>query len=263
MRHSETLNPNLKILFNPYMKYLLLFILFTSCSINSWKSPENVSSKKLNYYLFKDISGQYVIKREVIQNQKQLVVRQELFTPGKEENPLEKTVTVTKFGVVKIKKKNLVASRPWASQYSIWFEEKEFFSQMKLNVLKKGFDVYLKSPEEKWKGKQFVSLPRGLKFCWFSQVVDCVKRIVKLDQKSREPTSFYIVWDGFPYYSEQLQNLSGNVYSLASIYYDGEFEKTHRFAVKVENQIIFYHFNYEYEFERMFWVAQAITMIKN
>ena len=69
-------------------------------------------------------------------------------------------------------------------------------------------------------------------------------------------------FDGFPYYSEQLQNLSGQLYTLASVYYDGEFDKTYRFGVNVENQIIFYHFNYELEFERMFWISQNITMVR-
>ncbi len=247
----------------PLFKYILIFIFITSCSVDGIKKDKPKSSNTLNYYLFKDLSGEYIVKREVIQNQKQLIVRQSLFPAGKENNPLEKTVTVTKFGTVKNNGKSYVASRPWASQHSIWFEQKEFFSQMKLNVSKKGFDVYLKSPEEKWKGKRFVKLPRGLKFCWFSQVMDCINKIVKLDKKSTKPTSFYIVWDGFPYHSEQLQKLSGNAYSLASVYYDGEFDKTHRFAVSVENQIIFYHFNYDLEFERMFWVTQAITMLKN
>lgn len=234
----------------------------TSCSLNENHLSEVKNLNSINYYLFKDMSGEYIIKREVIENKKQLIVRQSLFPPGKEKSPLEKTVTVMKFGIIKNKGKSYFAFRPWASQYSIWFEQKEFFSQMKLNVLKKGFDVYLKSPEEKWKGKRFVKLPRGLKFCWFSQVMDCLKKIVKLDQKNKKSTSFYIVWDGFPYYSEQLHNLSGNAYSLAHVYYDGEFEQTYRYAVNVENQIIFYHFNYDLEFERMFWVTQAITMLK-
>lgn len=243
---------------------LFIFLLFLSCSPKIFDSTKKtkINSNKVSYFLFKDVSGQYIVKREVIQNQKQLVLRQTLFPPGAEKSPLEKSVTVTKFGAVKNKGKKYLASRPFASQYSIWFEKKEFFTQMKLNVQKKGLDVYLKSPEAKWQGKSFEKLPKGLKYCWFSQIPDCIKRIIKLDKKSMKPSSFYIVWDGFPYYSEQLQRLSGRPYTLANVYFDGEFDKTYRFGVNVENQIIFYHFNFDLEFERMFWVAQAITMVK-
>jgi hypothetical protein len=249
-----------KILF-----YISLCILFTSCAAIpnlGTKKEENSYGNTINYFLFKDVSGQYIVKREKIENEKQLVLRQTLFPPGNEKSPLEKSVTVAKLGTVNHKGKRYVASRPYASQFSIWFEKKEFFSQLKLNVAKKGMDVYLKSPDEKWQGNKFKELPKGLKFCWFSQVPECLKRITKLDRTKKKSITFYIVWDAFPYYSEQLQNLSGQLYSLASVYYDGEFDKTYRFGVNVENQIIFYHFNYELEFERMFWIAQNITMVK-
>ena len=244
-----------------YLNLILLSFLCLSCAVT--KKKESKSKNQLSYFLFKDLSGEYIVKREVINRSNQLAIRQSLYAPENQKTPLEKSVTVSKFGAVKNGKSLSQASRPFASQYSIWFEQKEFFTQFQLNVKKRGFDIYMKSPEKKWNGKQFVSVPKGHRFCWFSQIPECVKKLIKLDQRNREKTSFYIVWDNFPYYSEQLQNLSGKPLVKASIYYEGKFEKSYRYAVSFSQQIIFYHFNSDFEFEKMFWVAQGIVMVRN
>lgn len=244
-----------------FISPLLLILFLNSCSIKR-RTTQNQNKNTFSYFLFKDLSGEYIVKREVSVKKNETALRQTLFQAGKELEPLEKSVSITKYGVVGKGSARAVAARPVASQYSIWFEKKEFFSQFKLNFKTKGFDVYLKSPEEKWKGKQFISIPKASKFCWYSQIPECIKKLVKLESRSRKPTGFYIVWDNFPYYSEQYQGLSGNAYSVATVVFDGEFDKSYRYAVAVDNQLIFYHYNFELEFEKMLWIAQGVTMIK-
>ena len=52
----------------------LLILLITSCSAITESSMKNKTISKgntLNYFLFKDVSGQYLVKREKIENEKQ------------------------------------------------------------------------------------------------------------------------------------------------------------------------------------------------
>lgn len=243
---------------------ILINIICASCSLTSNKEQrQDIQLNSYSYYSFKDISGEYIVKREVSYKKNEIAVRQILFSPGAEHKPLEKSVSVSRFGVIGKRGQSSIALRPVISQYSIWFEQKEFFSQFKLNFQTKGFDVYMKSPEDKWNGKHFISIPRATKFCWFSQLPECLKKILTLKNKRKKATSFYLVWDNYPYYGEQYQNTSGKAYSLASVSFDGEFENTDRYLVNVENQSIFYHFNSRLEFEKMVWIAQGITMIKD
>jgi hypothetical protein len=237
-------------------------ILFSSCAqLQVEKNPKE-KNQNLSYFLFKDISGEYIVKRELIESPNQIINRQSLFTIENTQTPLEKTVTVMNFGTIG-KKNKKPASRPTASQHSIWFEQKEFFSQMKLDMKQKKMEVYLKSPEEKWNGKKYENLPKTHRFCWFSQIPDCVKKLFKLQSFNKEPQSFILIWDNFPYHNEQLQNMSGNLFSNANIAYDGDVDNTHRFAVSFDGQIILYHYDKNFGFEKMFWIAQGIAMVKD
>lgn len=244
------------------MKFLILILIFlTSCSHNKRES-ETKNLNTFSYFSFKDLSGEYIVKREVNLKNSKIALRQTLFLPGNEIAPLEKSVSVASLGFIKTNNSKVRAIRPVASQYSIWFEKKEFFSQFKLNIKKKGLDLYLKSPEKKWQGTQFISLPKSSKFCWYSQVPECLKKIAKLERKSRQPIHFFIIWDNFPYNGEQYEGASTEAFSAATVAFDAKVDKTYRFSVSVNQQLIFYHYNFDLEFERMVWIAQGITMIK-
>lgn len=245
------------------MKFLVvLSLVFCSCSF----SPKNQSTPKknsLNFFLFKDASGEYILKRELIRTKTKIQLRQSLFLSSNQNQPLEKSISISDFGSVNSKNGKIMATRPMASQFWIWFEKQKYFSQTKLNLKTKKLDILLKSPEEKWNKKYSVNFPKGTKFCWFNQIPECIQKLFALERKSNIPQNFTIVWDSFPYYNEQYQGLAGNIFSQATVKYDGEFEGTYRFAVASENQIIFYHYNKDYEFEKMFWVSQGITLIKS
>lgn len=236
--------------------FICLFFLI-SCSQSIKKNQE--SSQNTNYFLLKDASGEYLLKRELLQSTNRIQLRQSLFSSTDLQNPLEKSITISEFGVVKNKS---IAIRPIASQFSIWFEKKKYFSQMKLNLKTKSFDIYLDSPEKKWQKKYSTKFVNGTKFCWFSQLPECVRKFAQLEKKKRVPVSFTLVWDSFPYYGEQYQGMAGKIFSQASIKFDSEQKSTLGYAVSVEGQVILYHFNQELEFEKMFWISQGITIIK-
>ncbi len=242
----------------------LNFILFFSCSLSPLTregGSDLKNSKKVDHFIFKDPSGEYILKREVLSSKSKVKVRQTLYSPDDMNNALEKSVTINQYGTVGTSKE--LAIRPIVSQFSIWFEKEKFFSQLKLNMSKKKFDIYLDSPEEKWKGKSESNPLKGTKFCWFSQLPECLKRIINNSKKAKFISGFIVVWDSFPYYNEQYQKLSGKLYSPASVKFDGEYGKTFRFSIELEGQIIFYHYDKNLTFQKMVWVSQGITVEKN
>ena len=242
--------------------FFFIFFILCSCSLPQ-NNNKNSNQNSLSYFVYKDASGEYLLKRELMISSVKVQLRQSLFLPTDQKSPLEKSISISEFGLIATKKGKMLASRPIASQFWIWFEKNKYFSQTKLNMKSKNLDILLKSPEEKWNKKYSESVPKVTRFCWFNQIPECMQKLFHLERKSKKPQNFTIVWDSFPYYNEQYQGLAGNIFSAATVKFDGEFEGTYRFAVTTENQIIFYHFNKDFEFEKMFWISQGITLIKS
>jgi hypothetical protein len=226
-----------------------------SCSLPS-TSLKNYSGK--SYFTFEDPSGVYTLKRELAETNKKIQLRQQLFKGQDEGNPLEKSITISEVGKVKENK----SIRPMISQFSIWFEKKKYFSQLKLNKKDRGMDLILKSPEKKWNKNKKIKFEKGIVFCWLSQIPECLRRANYLSKDKELKRRFKVIWESFPYYTEQYRNLTANVFSDAIISYDGVFRDHLKFAVQVDNQLIIYHFSKKLEFKKMFWVSQGISIIK-
>jgi len=239
--------------------FICLVTLLSCSHDNKSTSTENVNSNTSNYFSLKDQSGEYILKRDILIKNSTVLTRQSIFVSGQEDRPLEKTVTKSKYGSSK-NRKNLV--RPLASQHSIWFEKNKYFSQFKLNIKNRSFDVLMESPERKWNGKESLKFPKAKIFCWFSQLPECLHKVGILAKKPKIAVSFYIVWGGYPYYSEQYNGVSGRAFSRASVKIDAQTEGRNVFVVSVDNQNIFYHFNSNLEFEKMFWITQGISMMR-
>lgn len=242
---------------------ILGLLFFSSCSISTLRPSNPQKTNFVNHYVFKDPSGEYILKREVLKSKSNIKVRQTLYLPTDLNTTLEKSVTIAEYGTIGKSEKKELAIRPVASQFSIWFEKKKYFSQLKTNKAKKSIEVYLDSPEKNWQGTSSESFVKGTKFCWFGQLPECLQRIINNSKKSKFTSGFVIVWDGFPYYNEQYQNLSGKLFSPASIKFDGKYENLYRFAIEVEGQILFYHYDSDMNFQKMIWVSQGITVERN
>jgi hypothetical protein len=124
--------------------------------------------------------------------------------------------------------------------------------------------VELNSPEEKWKGKTSVAIPKGRLFCFFSQIPDCLflSQLLSKSLKAKsELLNFNVVWDGFPYIQDQYASVGSKLFSAATVKYDGEDKKNLRFVVEVDGQSILYHFSKSFDLVRMFWIAQGISVI--
>jgi hypothetical protein len=240
----------------------LIFIFFTSCSsILSSGSPKEIKQR----YAFIDGSGKYIISREHKLLKNKLISRSQISSnQGSAIKPLEKSIMVSQLGSIKEKTNRIQVMRPFASEFTVWLEGKRYNSKMRLDVRNKAMVVELTSPEEKWKGKSSIPFPKGKQFCFFSQIPDCLYHnqfLTKALARKGENLSFYVVWDGYPYIQEQYTGVGSKLFSPAVVRFDGEHKKAHRYLVEVEGQSIIYNFSKNFDFVRMFWIAQGISIV--
>lgn len=237
------------------MKFIIFLLLF-SCA-----SPQKVQTTMLapgtNKFILTDSSGKYHVRREVKFSGKKLLTKSTISGWEDPNQPLEKAITVSIRGALKNGEKSLL---PVASQFSVWFDKNEFFSQLKINRKNKTIDIIKKSPEKKWSGVESKKVPAGKYYCFFSSLPECVISQNLLVRSRESKVAIYLIWDSYPYYVEQFQNVTGDVLSLTQFSFASMVENSLRFELDIGNQIIFYHFDKDLKFEKMFWVAQGISL---
>ncbi|MBL7664262.1 MAG: hypothetical protein JNM93_03960 [Bacteriovoracaceae bacterium] len=252
------------------LKYLLLLSLF-SCASPFVVSVSSLSIKDEHVvYDYKDTSGEMLMEKVVKYKDKKVITSRKLYNNNlSNKKMLERSVTVSELGLLTVGERQTPLLRPFVSQYTVWFDGKEYFTQMKLNKVKKSLDILLKSPEEKWNGTKTIQFPTGIHFCFFSQVVECLKSTGFFKQAIEQKAGsldLVIIWDTYPYFSEIYANLNEEVFSAATIKYETEDinkkkdDKVHHFSLDVNEQLILYEFNEKYEFEKFYWIAQGVTM---
>lgn len=241
------------------MKFLLLLLLVFSCN----KLHRKTNFTGTSYYTYKDPSGTYILKRDVVETKSKIQLRQKLLGRGASSKPLEKSITLSQVGVIKTKTGNSLSIRPYISQFSIWFEKNKYFSQFKLNKKEKKLDLIMRSPEEKWNKTQSLSVERGKVFCWFSQIPECLRRANLLIREKNKVRSFVVIWESYPYYTEQYQKVPSEVFSRGMVYYDGYFEGNLKYNVRIGDQTLIYHFSEDNDFEKLFWISQGISITRN
>lgn len=241
---------------------LFLFLFFTSCST---LLPTGAPKEIKQQYAFIDGSGKYVISREHKLLKNKLISRTLISSnQGSAVKPLEKSIMVSQLGTINEKNKRVQVMRPFASEFTVWLEGKSYNSKMRLDVRTKSMVVELTSPEEKWKGKSSIPIPKAKQFCFFSQIPDCLyhnRFLSKALERKGENLPFYVVWDGYPYIQDLFTGVGTKLFAPAIVRYDGEFKKAQRFLVEVEGQSIIYHFSKTFDFVRMFWIAQGISVV--
>lgn len=237
------------------MKFLLFFLVISCASTT--KSNRTVLSSSQNKFIMTDASGKYLVNREIKISGKKLLTRVTLTHWEKPAEALEKSVTVSTLGQLRSGEASLL---PKASQFSVWFDKKKFFSQLKINRKNKTIEVLKKSPEAKWNGKEEVKAPAAKYICFFSSLAECVisQNILIKSREAKVP--IYLIWDNYPFYGEQYQGVSGELISLSQFSFSNMVEDSLRFELDIGNQIIFYHFDKELNFEKMYWVAQGISL---
>jgi hypothetical protein len=245
------LSQSLKTLF----KYTLCLMVILSCASRN-RGGALLNSK--DEFKLKDRSGEFILQREVKLNKGEVATRITVVSPSNSAVASEKTISISKLGI----SKNSKILRPQISQHEIWYEKERYFSQLKTNVKTKSLDVIMKSPEEKWQGESSLPYPAGRIFCFFTQIPECAKFYGMLNPESEVGFKIVVIWDNYPYHNESYLKLSSSPFQTAAFSFDGEHEGGLRYKLELSNQIIFYEFDVNRQFDKMYWIAQGITLVR-
>ena len=250
-------------------KQLLVFILssllYYGCSSNAKKAESQLSASDVLYHLT-DKNGQFNVRiaSGYEAKNKTFTTKKALEIPNRDtDKVLEQSVTISTLGVVK--KKSIIL-RPKVSQYSVWFEGKKYYSELKINPAKKAIDVKMKSPESQWNGSKQIRFPTTKMLpCFFSQIIECAKvnGFIEKSTKAKKGTmNLLIVWEGYPYLNETFSDFPTDLFSDGELEYDGKTkESERRFNLRVAGQSIFYILDEKDNMKKMFWVSQSISMV--
>ncbi len=247
--------------------FLLTYLLAGCAFVNkiSGSHLELVHNKKT--YIYIDKFGKYILERETGHRgkSKELVVKTRILTNDNKKQELERSITISKRGNLKNK---ILILRPEISQYTAWYDQNKYFSEIKLNPKLKKMQIKMISPEKKWSGIQQVEFPtkgKGL-YCFFSQLIECAKHTgflsKALDAKAGQ-MSFYLLWDGFPYINNQFEGLEEKLFVYARLVYDGETDKElKRFSLMFGSQSIIYLLDDNLSMNEMYWVSQGLSVVQ-
>ena len=244
------LNLTLRTSFN-----LLLLFLFVACSSRN-KFLKQGSGKST--FILKDRSGEFLYQRDVKIKNGEIATRVRVLNASNTAQPVEKTISISQIGQTKTNK----VLRPKVSQHTIWYEKEKYFSQLQTNVKNKSLDVLMESPEDKWQGAKSVIYPRGRIFCFFSQIPECVKFYGMLNDDPAMGYNLVIIWDNFPYQVESYSNIGDGAFQSAKFRFESEYKGSLRYKLELSNQIIFYEFDVNRQFDKMYWIAQGLTLVR-
>ncbi len=243
--------------------FYLSLVLLLSCSQSKVKSnkPAHYEQKMT----LQDKSGKFQMLREsgMAKNNKTYVTKYRVYsTEEAEKKILEQSIVFSTPGVLGDKVRVL---RPERSQYKVWFDKQLYQTETKIDPKKKSLIVKMDSPEKQWKGQQSFVFPGGNGiFCYFTQLFECVKFTGFIDKAVKVnagKVEFHVIWDGYPYFHEQYLNIAPGPFAAAEMEYDGKTnEGEHRFSVSVSGNAIFYLYNEDKEYVKMFWPAQGLSL---
>lgn len=236
------------------MRFLLASLFLVSCAVFVVEIPLIDFDKNLSYT---DTSGSYLYKKKLKFVKDEMVSRVQLRVNEKGKD-LERTTSVSK---IKNRGKSDVVILPRIAEHKVWFNKKLYYSKIKAIPEKKIYQVSMSSPESKWNGIKEFKVPKSKKLCWFSQIQECVKLLDLLDDSGKK-FEFYIVWDSYPYHTEQLTGASEDeLFTRATIKFDSNYSTYKRYEVSLGSTSMVYFYTAKKEFKKLFWISQGISLI--
>lgn len=244
-----------------FISFILLLI--TSCAHRaSIKSAPAHYETKL---VLQDKSGKFSVVREsgMAKNKKTYVTKYRVYNvEGGGNKVLEQSIVFSTPGVLGDK---IRLMRPERSQYKVWFDKKLYQTETVIDKKNKALIIKMESPEKQWQGEKSVVFPGGNGvFCYFTQLFECVRYtgfVEKAIKVTGGKMQFHVIWDGYPYFQEQYLNIKDSPFASAEMEYDGKTtEGEHRFSVSVSGNAIFYLYNEDKEYAKMFWPSQGLSL---
>lgn len=248
---------------------LFIFLLndFAGCSAlqerKGLRSNLNIEKNRTVSFEYSDKAGRFLLERESgrMSGVPKYMVKERMHTPEQDEEVVEQLVSISTIGKVK----DLKLLRPERSQYTVWFDGRKYFTELKVDTNERKMLVEMSSPEKEWSGSEQFSFPKGTGvYCFFSQLIECASItgfINKADEVKAGKMRFHIIWDGYPYIMEQYPGIEKSVFTAASLEYDGETEAgKNRFVLRFSGETIFYIVDIAAgQFEKKLWVSQGVT----
>ncbi len=247
-----------------FIVYLSVIIAISSC-VSVSKNKLKIDLKRFQKkYEFQDKSGKFLVNRKAnyIKDKNLFFVKKDIYQKGNNKL-VEQSITVS---VPLLYKKKYPILRPYSSKFTVWLNKEKHSTTMKVDKIKRTIMVKMDSPENKFNGTKEVPFPyTSGAYCFFSQLIECVAAtgFTRLAIKKRVGTmNFYIIWDGYPYIHQQYINIPNEVFSSASISYDGivKKDKSARFSLTFSGQVIFYFVNSKMQLTKLFWTSQGVSM---
>lgn len=242
------------------MKFLFLLLFISGCSSLYRGTPKEGKTT----YSYVDAGGTFKLVRETKKIQKKLVTRVQLIdNRGGKNKVVEKSILVSQLGSVKNKKQRLATMRPYASEFTVWLEGKKYHSRFKLDPKNKAMALSLDSPDPRWQGKSSVKFPKGLHFCFYNQIPECLYHnylLIQAQENKERKYDFYLVWDNHPFVQDQLTRIGKNLFSHATVKFDGVIKGLFRYIIEVEGQMILYQFSKSFDLVKIAWISQGITV---
>lgn len=246
------------------IKNLLLIIIISACASKpASNSTASLTSK--NEFELRDKSGTFRLKRESgsISKDKRIYAVKQIITDNSQKT-LERSIVMSKVGSLKGK---ISILRPEKSEYTVWFDGKEYSSRIEINEKIRGLIVQMDSPEQQWRGEKQFKFPEGTgAYCFFSQVIECATVmgfINKAIAAGGGAMNLHIVWEGYPYFQQQYIGIPESLFTQATLTYDGESENgLRRFSLSIagSSQVIFYQLNKSNILQAIYWPAQGLSI---
>ena len=205
-------------------------------------------------YIYTDSTGNYRQVIETKQSENRLVTRKRLFVAGGKE-PVEKSISVARLK----EDSSGIKLLPEAFDVEVWFNKKNYRSKGKTVSKEKAMYVKMDTPEENWAGTRKLSFPQGKRFCFFEQIPDCLRLFGYLNEENFQEKIITVVWDSYPFTSEIYKGVRKNLFTAATLNYEGDIEGVKRFVLQIDNQLVFYEFESDDTLKKMFWISQGIT----
>ena len=219
------------------------------------KENKSHSTKKL--YKQKDPSGDFILTREAGPSS----TKDEFLVKGQlqlKTDVLEKSISISD-----IENKLL---EPKVSQFTIWINKKKYFSEITRDKAGNQLIVRLIAPEPKNNGVKFSPLTtEATNLCFFSQVIECAqfRGFFKKGLKKNNKLSLNIIWDGYPFFHQVLENFPPKLISEATLVFEEENKTGDKLlALKIEGDEIIFELDSDNKLIKRLWVSKGVTIEK-
>lgn len=240
------------------MKWVVFFLIM-SCSLQGLNENQELEvQQSVEFFDYTDQTGQYRLKREIKLQKKKLVSRVKVFSLDSTKE-LEGTVSVSKLGSRASGNQIVPSILPEISQFKVWYDKKEHFSQLKVVKETRTLEVLARGPNKNIQ-KSF-KLPQARYLCFFSQLPECLKRQNLLYLAAKKSLQIFILWESYPYHVEQLEGVEDMPYVGGMLSLDEHDKDNYRFSLDLGNQILFLQYNNKLAFKGYHWVSQGISAV--